>query len=114
MVETFGPAVVLPDVSTGIATDLRATRAMLNGEVARAGGGRITSCLFEYGSSPSYGTAVACVPRDGHRGHIDVRARLRDLTPGTIYHFRLSAGNANGVTHGEDATFQAPIPHSGL
>jgi hypothetical protein len=107
-VDVFGPAVILPDVTTGPATDLRPTGATLHGHVDPAGGGRITACRFEYGTSSSYGETVPCSSHGPYWRPIDVSANLGWLTPSTTYHFRLSASNANGADYSEDGTFETP------
>lgn len=70
-------------------------------------GTEVTKCEFEYGSSTSYGTSVACTPSPGG-GHeaLAVSASLTALQPHTTYHFRISATNAEGTSHSNDETFQ--------
>ncbi len=107
-VDIFGPAVILPDVTSGPATGLRPTGATLHGHVDPAGGGRITACRFEYGTSSAYGETVACPPHRPYWRPTDITASLAWLTPSTTYHFRLSASNANGASYSEDGTFETP------
>jgi hypothetical protein len=110
-VDIFGPAVILPDVSTSSATEVQPTQATLHGYVDSAGGGRINACQFEYGTSLSYGETVPCTPGRVYARSADVRAKLKGLAPATIYHFRLSASNANGANYSEDGTFEtSPLP----
>jgi hypothetical protein len=60
-------------------------------------------CLFEYGTSTSYGMSVPCArqPEKGFR----VFAPLSGLSEGTEYHFRIVASNPLGTSYGADQTF---------
>jgi DNA-binding beta-propeller fold protein YncE len=100
----FGPATVVPDVTTGNAT-VSGTSATLNGHVDPAGGGNITNCHFDYGTDTSYGNSAPCVPAAPISSPTDVSAPISGLEPCTVYHFRLTAANANGANSGSDQTF---------
>jgi hypothetical protein len=65
-----------------------------------------TSYHFEYGPTAAYGasTQVASIPA-GETGK-SVTVHITGLTPGSSYHFRVLAGNAEGSTEGGDETFQ--------
>jgi DNA-binding beta-propeller fold protein YncE len=104
-VEIFGPAAVVPDVTTGNATNVTATGATLNGHVDPAGGGNITNCHFDYGTDTSYGNSAPCVPGTPISSPTDVSAQISGLTSCTVYHFRLVAANVNGANIGSDQTF---------
>ena len=113
-VHVFRP-VVLPDVATGEATDLTPTTATLEGHINPAGGGDITECKFEYGGTTSYGHTASCETTPPstlpYSAATDVHAELTGLLPGTTYHYRLDAADANGGNNGEDQTYttaQAP------
>jgi DNA-binding beta-propeller fold protein YncE len=103
-VEIFGPAAVVPDVTTGNAT-VSGTSATLNGHVDPAGGGNITDCHFDYGTDTSYGNSAPCVPGAPISSPTDVSAQISGLEPCTVYHFRLVAANANGANTGNDQAF---------
>jgi hypothetical protein len=66
----------------------------------------ISSCVFEYGPSAAYGQSIPC---DSEPGAVNktvfVTAHLSGLTPGTTYHFRVTAANGAGPTTSADATF---------
>ena len=103
-------SIVLPEAITGTATDLTETAgdATLNGTI-NPGGEALTSCQFEYGTEASYGATTPCVPTPGAGSNTEaVHANVSGLQPGTLYHFRLNAGNANGTRPGADETFIAP------
>jgi len=109
-VDVFGPAVLVPDVGTGKATEIHPTSATLNGAV-NPDGVEVTGCHFDYGTSTIYGQTAACVESVGSgTGSVSVQADVTGLTPGTTYHFRLQASNANGANVGSDATFATPPP----
>jgi hypothetical protein len=105
----FGPPVVVPNVSTAPATNVQQTSATLNGQVdpdAAHGGGAVTECTFEYGTSVSYGETAPCSPAAPYLAATDVGANVNGLLPDTLYHFRVEAANADAVhNHGEDETF---------
>jgi hypothetical protein len=107
-VEVFGPSIVIPDVTSEAASDIGQTAATLHGHVdpdVAHGGGNVTSCEFEYGTTTSYGQTVACSPVVPYSSPADVSAGLTGLTPDTTYHYRLRAASANGAETGADETF---------
>ncbi len=101
----FGPLAIVPDVTTGNATDVTGTSATLNGHVDPAGGGDIIDCHFEYGTDTTYGNSVPCVPGTPISSPTDVSADISGLSPSTLYHFRLVAANSVGTVLGGDSTF---------
>ena len=107
-VEVFGPALVLPDVSTGEASEITPTGgATLNGTV-NPEGVEVTDCHFDYGLTSAYGQSAACEQTVG-TGIVAVTAKLTGLQAGSAYHFRLQAENANKhPAFGADASVQAP------
>ncbi len=114
-VEVFGPAVVIPDATTGAASGVLPTGATLNGSV-NPDAIQLSDCHFEYGTDTSYGRSAPCVPAAGaipaDSSEHAVSATLTGLVAGATYHFRLVAANANGVNTGADATFSTPPPPS--
>jgi hypothetical protein len=105
-------AVTLPDVITGEATNLATEgHATLNGTV-NPQGVEVESCEFEYGTETSYGLTAPCatLPAGTGTNPIPVDADVTGLTPGTLYHFRVVATNADGRTVGADRTFDAIAP----
>ena len=95
-------------VFTGVASNLTPTSAELNA-TANPNGGEVTSCAFEYGSTSSYGRTALCsaLPGSG-TSPVPVLAPVSALSPHTIFHFRISATNAGGVSTGEDGAFETP------
>jgi hypothetical protein len=125
-VEVFGPAISVPDVTTGQASEVKPQgSAVLNG-VVNPDGVALTGCRFEYVTEQDYrpGTAepyaqggvAPCVPAAGAIPtgtppvgvETPVHAEVRSLTPGVTYHFRLQASNHEGTNHGEDGTWAMP------
>jgi NHL repeat-containing protein len=98
---------VYPGVSTGGAETMRGG-AKLEGEVDPEGD-EVTSCQFEYGTTTSYGHTAPCSPAPGSGSSaVAVTAEAAHLEGQTTYHYRLVAGNANGVEGGSDGTFTTP------
>jgi hypothetical protein len=123
-VDVFGPGVVVPGVDTGVAGNVAATSATLEGTVNPAAL-TVSDCHFDYVDEAHYspslsnpygaGLTAPCVP-DAAALPADsedhsVSAAIAGLTPGTTYHFRLEASNANGTGEGKDATLTTlPTP----
>ena len=106
-VDVFGPNIDLPEVSTNPQPG-RAVGVTLSGTVNPAGT-KVTACRFEYGLSNAYGSQVPCssYPTSGS-SPVGVSASLpaSELAPGSIYHYRLAAGDEEGETvYGQDETF---------
>jgi hypothetical protein len=93
-----------PTALTGEATNLSESTATLNGTV-NPEGVEVSTCAFEYGHSSEYGESVPCEQEPGSgEGAVPVSANISGLEVGR-YHFRITASNANGETHGADHTF---------
>ena len=95
-------APVVEGVSSGEET---ATTAELQGQVNPEESP--TSCVFEYGTSTSYGHSVACQPASVGSGtsSVAVSARLEGLEANVTYHWRLAATNGIGTSTSTDQTF---------
>jgi hypothetical protein len=109
-ISVFTPA-ILPEASTGAATSIAASAATLAGRVGPSGGPP-ASCVFEYGTSQTYGATAPCAPAGPFSISTAVSARVSSLAPSTVYHFRVSATNPSGTNHGADQTFRtlgAPV-----
>jgi hypothetical protein len=96
-----------PTAVTGSASGLSVEgSATLNGTV-NPEGIEVTACSFEYGPTSAYGSSAACVLLPGGGvAPVAVSADLSGLEPGR-YHFRVTAANANGESHGADHSFIA-------
>jgi hypothetical protein len=112
-VSIFGPDVAVPTVTATAASNVTETSATLNGAVdpdTAHGGGEVTECVFEYGTSTSYGQTAPCSPAVPYGAPTEVSAAVSGLTRGETYHFRVRAANANGVSESEDESFTAAGP----
>ena len=93
-----------PTATTGGATSVGATTAVVTGKVDP--GGEATSWYVEYGVTTSYGSRTDTRSAGNGTGQVDVTEQLRSLTTGVTYHYRLVATNVSGTSRGADATFQ--------
>ena len=96
-VDVFGAAA--PSVAVSAPGNVTTTSATLQGTVDPRGV-PVSSCVFEYGTSSSYGQSAPCaqtVAAIGSGGSpVAVSADISGLHPGLLYHFRLVAPNASG------------------
>jgi NHL repeat len=100
-VDVFSSPFVAPDVTTTAPSDVATTSATFNGEV-NPDGIAVTECAFEYGETEVYGQTAACETEGGGAigggtTPVTVHADVAGLHVGVAYHYRLIAGNANGV-----------------
>lgn len=95
---------VPPLAVTNAADGVGFSAATLNASVNP--GGAATTATFHYGTSASYGnTAAITLGASNGTTAQSVAANLSDLTPGTTYHFRVTASNSYGATNGRNLTF---------
>jgi phosphodiesterase/alkaline phosphatase D-like protein len=98
---------IIVDLSTGESSNVGLSSATLSGHLDPAGGGAVTSCHFEYGTTTAYDLgSVPCSPGPPYSSPIDVNTELSGLTSDTTYHYRLVASNSFGPTFGRDKTFE--------
>jgi NHL repeat-containing protein len=104
-----------PTVTTGAPSEVKRTTAKLEG-VVNPEGEAVTSCELEYGTSSVYGHTAPCVPATIGSGSspVAVSAEVSGLTAATKYHYRLVAGNTNGMSTGADTTFTTPVAVEGV
>ncbi len=101
-----------PAVVTEAASSVTQTSATLNGSV-NPQGGNVSSCSFEYGTTESYGSSVACSPSPGAgEAPVLVSASVGGLASNTTYHFRIVATNPGGTSYGSDNSFTTLPPPS--
>jgi hypothetical protein len=87
------------------AINITSNSAILNGLV-NPNGCNVTSCYFDYGLNPSYGsTATASPSPGGGINPVNVSADISGLTSTKAYYFRLQATNAGGTTYGTQQVF---------
>jgi hypothetical protein len=108
-VDIFGALTLLPDVTTGAASNLQAATgsATLHGTINPLGTAG-ASYYFEYGTETTYGSSSPAAPGTGVSGNSSVAATttLSGLLPNVTYHYRLDGTNSSGlVSFGSDQTF---------
>jgi hypothetical protein len=104
VIDIFTPGVVQPKITYGAISNSGHTSGTLNATVDPNGGGEVTGCHFEYGTSTTYSSGSApCLdgsnatvgtPGNQIIGTTVVHADLSGLTAETTYHYRLVASNA--------------------
>jgi hypothetical protein len=116
----FGPGVVVPTLAAGLPSNVHSTEATLSGTIDPEEI-LITGCQFEIIDDTAYQTALAahapnpysagasvtCATKAGTPigsgdSPVAVTANATDLTPGTVYHYRLHATNTNGEENSAD------------
>ena len=106
------PSVQKPVVNTTSASSVTATGARLNGSVNPNGAS--TTYHFDYGTTTSYGSSTSTANAGSGTSSVSVNSAVNGLTPGTLYHYRLSGTNSGGTTNGNDVTFTAGTPPTSL
>ena len=105
--ESFSTEAEPPSAVTEAAVATGAASERLTG-TATPNGAAISSCRFEYGTSPA-GILEAFVPCSslptGSEEGASVSAVVAGLAAGTTYHYRLVAGNSSGVSYGAMLAF---------
>jgi hypothetical protein len=94
-----------PKASTGGAREISYASATLGGTVNPNGSN--TSYYFQYGPTKAYGSQTAI--SDAGSGATAVRLAISGLQPITVYHYRLVAVNASGVSTGGDNAFKTTV-----
>lgn len=87
-----------PTVSTGRATSVKPTSAVVNGQV-NPNGAR-TTYYFAWGPTSALGQRTAQATLSGGSKALSVKATLKGLTPGSPYHYQLVASNSAGTSYG--------------
>ncbi len=103
--EKFTTLPTAPSASTQPAGAVGRKSAKLNGLVD-PGGAEVSECVFEYGTTRTYGKTIECrsLPGSGETA-VPVSAEPEGLKESQTYHYRLVATNAYGTHYGEDLEF---------
>jgi hypothetical protein len=96
-------AAASPTVSTGAAKSVSDTAESLAGTVNP--NGNQTGYTFQYGLTTAYGQGSASHSAGGGSKAVKAASTIGGLTPGTTYHYRISALNKAGGAFGSDRTF---------
>ena len=103
-----------PEVAEEQATGITEVAATLLGKVNPRNA--LTTVMFEWGPTESYGNTSPMTTIDAEGKTLDddvahlVRFDLSSLDPGTVYHWRIVAGNSLGSVPGPDRTFTTYLP----
>jgi hypothetical protein len=106
MASLAGPRAVTPSsplVSTGSATSIKPTSAVLNGKVNPEG--TKTSYQFRWGLTAQYGSQSSFHSAGSGTTSVSVKVTAGSLIPGTKYHYQIIATNQFGTALGKDRTF---------
>ncbi|HEY7257112.1 MAG TPA: hypothetical protein VH476_10570 [Solirubrobacterales bacterium] len=104
-VDVFAPQapVTLPDVTVEPPTNIAPTSVTLDATV-NPDAVETTECVFEYGTTISYGQTMPCDQGQALSGSsaTPVSATISGLNQGATYHYRLAVANANGAFRTRD------------
>jgi hypothetical protein len=117
VIDVFGEDLVIPDVFTGVATNVKPGSATLTGTVNLDKEGE-ASCRFVWGTTPGFGRVAPCpapvtTEEASVQANIGLTAGEEALEPDTTYYYRLQATNKNGTNPSEpsaDQQFRTPGP----
>jgi hypothetical protein len=96
-----------PKANTGGAKEISYASAVLAGNVNPNGAN--TSYYFQYGPTKAYGSQTAISDAGAGSASVPVRLAISGLQPITVYHYRLVAVNASGVSTGSDNSFKTTV-----
>ncbi|MDN3513175.1 MAG: M6 family metalloprotease domain-containing protein [Candidatus Brocadia sp.] len=97
-----------PIVTTGLATNVTSSSAILNGTVNA--NGLPTTAWFEYGTiSGSYGSSTSPYTVGGTNGAA-VSVSINGILPSTTYYYKLAAQNSAGTASGNEISFTTLPP----
>ena len=97
-----------PTVTTGGASRITNTAATLTGTVNP--NGNETGYVFQYGLTNAYGLSTNSHTISSGVKPVKVSLGIANLTPGTVYHYRIGAENRSGGSFGSDRTFKTTGP----
>lgn len=92
-----------PLAITGAASEITQTTVTLSGAVNPMG--QPTTAYVEVGTTTAYGNRSAGVSLPANVAYYTVTSKWSSLQPGTAYHYRFVATNADGTTYGADQAF---------
>jgi hypothetical protein len=101
-----------PAVTTGGAASITPSTVTLNGKVDP--NRKATTYFFQVGTTRLYGSNTAETPAGAAANPSRVSVPVTGLAPSTVYHYRLVARNADGLTLGKDRTFKTRVQPLGV
>jgi hypothetical protein len=108
MVATATASAASPTVTTRGATAIAQKHATVRADVNPQG--KATTYAFQYGTSTAYGSQTPARSAGAGTTTKHVAQIISGLTPGTRYHYRVIASNADGTSTGGDRTFKTALP----
>ena len=93
-----------PTLVTGEATSITSSSADLHGTIDP--NGSVTHYRFEWGLTTGYGSASPLKSTGDGSTTNSIQAKVANLLPGSVYHYRVFASNSSGATSGVDRTFK--------
>ena len=92
--------IVIPSVTTGVASSVATSTLTLNGSITVTGGADATQSGFAYGTDATLTTVIATSTLGAQTGTASLTENLTGLTPNTTYYFRAYATNSAGTGYG--------------
>jgi hypothetical protein len=92
-----------PGVYTGAASSVTSSSVVLHGGVNAKG--QLTTYVFQYGTTSSYGAQTTPASAGNGTATIKVSQAVGGLQPYTTYHYRILASGPGGATAGGEGTF---------
>ena len=92
-----------PSVTTGSATSVTTSSAILNGTVST--NGTTTTALFQYGIASGTYTGTSTQTTITGSSTSAVSSTVSSLSADTIYYYRIAANNSSGTSTGSEASF---------
>ena len=99
-------AALLPEVTTGAASEVSPNAASISGTIDPRG--VPTSYEFDIGTDTTYGSQQVFGEAGSGTQPSTLALGLQGLAAGTLYHYRLVATNRYGTVYGADETFATP------
>jgi len=97
-----------PTVLTGSVSSIATTGGTVHANVTPHG--LATTYAFQYGTSSAYGAQTTTRSAGSGTRTLAVSVRIKGLTPGVRYHYRVIASNADGTSVGADRSFKTALP----
>jgi hypothetical protein len=101
-----------PAVTTGGVANRTPTTVSLNGRVDP--NKKATTYFFQIGTTRLYGSNTAETAAGAGANPTAVSVPVSGLNPSTLYHYRIVANNADGLTFGKDRTFRTRVQPLGV
>ncbi|MBI4837631.1 MAG: fibronectin type III domain-containing protein [Nitrospirae bacterium] len=95
-----------PTVTTNSPTNLNGNSATLNTTVNANGAD--TTVYFQWGISAPYGNDTSSQSIGNGINNVSISANITNLSPNTMYHYRVVAANIVGTSYSNDISFTTP------